>query len=127
LQLDCTQLKTDHVYSDDLVQKMQSALHRRRKVMILQIPVLTPSSTRLWLSIQFIQTVKRSGESTNLSRVPTPTMKGCDLTPPTRKQTSEQEYDDLTASNRRSSTLYFFSTPTALLERPDFSSSTKQA
>ena len=35
----------------------------------------------------------------------TPTVNGCDLTPSTRTETSEQEYSDLTASNRRPSTL----------------------
>ena len=48
--------------------------------------------------------MKRSGDITHRCRNPAPTVNGCDLTPPTRTQTSEQEYSDLTASNRRSST-----------------------
>jgi len=35
---------------------------------------------------------------------------GCDLTPPTREQTSEQEYSDLTASNRQQPTPRFRNT-----------------
>jgi len=50
--------------------------------------------------------MKRSGDSTHLCRSPTPTMDGCDLTPPTQTQTSEQEYSDLTANNKRQSTQY---------------------
>ena len=36
---------------------------------------------------------------------------GCDLTLPTQTQTSEQEYSDLTASNRLPLTPYFCNTP----------------
>jgi len=42
---------------------------------------------------------------------PTPMVNGHDLTLPTRTQTSEQEYSDLTASNRRMSTPYSRNTP----------------
>jgi len=48
--------------------------------------------------------MKRSEDSTHPCRMPT--VNGCDLTPPTRTQTSEQEYSDLTHSNRRPSTPY---------------------
>ena len=44
----------------------------------------------------------RNGDSTHPCRSSTPTVNGHDLTLPT--QTSEQEYRDLTASNRRPST-----------------------
>jgi len=52
-----------------------------------------------------LTTMKRSGlKYTSLSS--TPTVNGCDLTPPTRTQT-EQEYSDLTTSNRPPLTPYF--------------------
>jgi len=41
-------------------------------------------------------------------------MNGCDLTPSTRTQTVVQEYNDLTASNKR------LSTPYSLKRRPLF-------
>jgi len=47
--------------------------------------------------------MKGNGDSTYTGRSPTPTVNGCDLPP---RQISEQEYSDLTASNRRSSTPY---------------------
>ena len=46
-----------------------------------------------------------------LVRSPTPTMNSGDLTLPTRTQTSEQEYSDLAAINRRPSTSYSGNTP----------------
>jgi len=46
------------------------------------------------------------GNSTHLCASPTPTVNGCDLTPPTRTQTSEQEYSDLIFSDTRPSTTY---------------------
>jgi len=49
--------------------------------------------------------MKRTGDSTPLCRSPTLTVNGCDLTPPTRTQTFEQENSYL-ASNRRPSTPY---------------------
>jgi len=55
--------------------------------------------------------MKRSRESTHAFRGPTPAVKGCDLTPPTRTQTSEQECSDLLAINRRPSTLYSSNIP----------------
>jgi len=48
--------------------------------------------------------MKWSGESTHHSRSPTSTLNGCDLTQWTQTQSSEQEYGDLTASNRHLST-----------------------
>jgi len=42
--------------------------------------------------------MKRSGDNTHPCLRPTPTVNGCDLTPPTWTQTSEQEYSDLTAN-----------------------------
>ena len=41
------------------------------------------------------------GESTRPCRSPTPTVNSCDLTPEKRTQTFEQEYSDLTTSNKR--------------------------
>jgi len=55
--------------------------------------------------------MKRSGDSTHPCRSPTPTMSGRDLTLPTRTQTSEQDYSDFMASNRRPSTPYSSNTP----------------
>ena len=52
------------------------------KRLILQLPKVTSSLTRLWLSIQFIWT-KRSGESTLLLEF---NPNGCDLTSSTRTQ-----------------------------------------
>jgi len=48
--------------------------------------------------------MNRSDDSTHVCRRPTPTVNGRDLTLPTRKQTSEQEYSELTASNMQQST-----------------------
>jgi len=56
-------------------------------------------------------TMKRSGDNTHPCRTPTPTVNGRDLTLPTRTHTSEQEYSDLAASNRRPSTPYSRNTP----------------
>jgi len=44
---------------------------------------------------------ERSGDSKHPCLSPTPTVNSCDLTSPTLTQTFEQEYSDLTASNRR--------------------------
>jgi len=44
-----------------------------------------------------IQTMKRSGGSTQHCRSPTSTLNGCDSTPSTRTQSSKQEYSYLTA------------------------------
>ena len=50
--------------------------------------VITHSSTRLWLAIQYKQTMKRSGDSSHLVGIqsvsPTHTVSGSDLTPLTR-------------------------------------------
>ena len=46
--------------------------------------------------------MKRSRESIQLCRSPTPVVNGCCLTTPTLTQTSEQERSDLMDSNRRS-------------------------
>jgi len=51
------------------------------------------------------------GDSINSCQSQTPTVNGCDLTPPTQTQTSEQEFSDLTASNRRPPTSYSRNTP----------------
>jgi len=51
--------------------------------------------------------MKNSGDSTHPYRSPAPaTVKGSDLTLLIWTQTSDQEYSDLTASNRRPSTPY---------------------
>ena len=68
---------------------------------------------------QFIlQTMKRNGESTHPCRSAVPTASGCDSTPPTRIQTSEQECSDLPATDgcqhRPPGTL-----PKAVLVEPD--------
>ena len=53
-----------------------------------------------------IQTTKRSGDSTQHCRSPTPTLNRCDLTQSsTRTQSSEQEYSYLTASKRQPPTV----------------------
>ena len=61
----------------------------KRKLSTLQLTTYswlgcecTFNSNRLWM--------QRSGDSTNPCRSPTPTVNGCDLTAPTRSQTSEQ-------------------------------------
>jgi len=51
-------------------------------------------------------TMKRSCDSTHPCRSPALTVNGHDLTLPTWTQTSEHEYSDLAASNRRPSTPY---------------------
>ena len=50
--------------------------------------------------------MKWSDDSTHPCQCPTPTVNGSDLTFPTWTQISEQEYSDLTASNRRPSIPY---------------------
>jgi len=55
--------------------------------------------------------MKRSGDSTHHCRSPTPTLNGCELTPSTWTQSSEQECSYLTASKRRLSTPYSHNTP----------------
>jgi len=50
--------------------------------------------------------MKRSGNSTHHCRSLTPTLNGCELTPSTRTQSSEQEYSYLMASKRHPSTPY---------------------
>ena len=62
--------------------------------------------------------MKRSGDSTHHSRSPTPTLNGCELTPSTRAQSSDQEYSGLTASKRHPSTPYSRNTPKAFREKP---------
>jgi len=63
--------------------------------------------------------MKRIRNSTRHCQSSTPTVNGCDLTPLTRTQTSEQEYNDLTVSNRRLLTSYTRRKfPKALLEEP---------
>jgi len=54
---------------------------------------------------------KTSGDNTHPCRNPAPTVNGCELIPQTRTQTSEQEYNGFTASDRRPSTPYSSSTP----------------
>jgi len=48
--------------------------------------------------------MNRSGDSTHSCWSTTPI--ACDLAPPTRTKRSEEEYNDLTASNRRLSTSF---------------------
>jgi len=66
-----------------------------------------------------IETMKRSSDSTHHCRSPTPTLNGCDLTPSTRTQSSEQEYSYscLTASMRNPSTPYSRNTPQSFSKR----------
>jgi len=47
-------LETDQVPVEDPVQRMQALPIVKSKRLILQLPTVTPSPTRLWLSIQFI-------------------------------------------------------------------------
>jgi len=61
-------------------------------------------------------TMKRNGGSTHPCRSPTSTVNGRDLTLPKRTQTSEQEYSELAASNRRPSTPYSRNTPQSFSE-----------
>jgi len=49
--------------------------------------------------------------STHHCRRPAPKLNGCDITPSTGSQSSEQEYSYLTASNRLPSTPYSHNTP----------------
>jgi len=63
--------------------------------------------------------MKRSDDSTHPCRSAKSTVNGWDLTPPTRTQTSEQEYIDLTANitgNRQHCTIATF--PEAFHEGP---------
>jgi len=74
--------KTDKVHangtaSEDASRTKSSA---KSKQLILSIPTVTSLSTRLQLSIQFTQTMKRSGDSKHSCQSPTPTVDGCDLT-----------------------------------------------
>ena len=62
--------------------------------------------------------MKRSGDNTHRCLSPTPTVNGRDLTSPTQTQTSEQEYSDLTTSNRRPPTLTPATLPKAFHEEP---------
>ena len=86
-------------------------LSPKSKQLIRRPPKVTASSTRLWLPIQFIKAMKRSGDGTHSCRSPTPTVNNCDLTPLTRIRSSDREYSDLMASNRRPSKQYSRSTP----------------
>jgi len=63
--------------------------------------------------------MKRSSDSTHHCRSPTPTLNGCDLTPSTRTQSSEQEYSYsyLTASMGNPSTPYSRNTPESFSQR----------
>jgi len=75
-----------------------------------------------------IDYMKRSGDRTQSCRSQTPTANDCDLTLPT--QTSEHEYSDLTASNRRPSAPCSRSTPQSISRGTRsyaFSRSTKHA
>jgi len=60
--------------------------------------------------------MKRGGDSTHPCQNPTSTVNGCDLTPPTRTKTSEQEHSDMTASYRRPSTPHSEQTPRTFRE-----------
>jgi len=55
--------------------------------------------------------MKMSADTTHPCRSSKPTVNCCDLTPKTRTQTSEQEYNNVTASSRRPSTLFSRNTP----------------
>jgi len=57
----------------------------------MYLRTMPTSLTQMSFSTQFILTVKRSGDSTHPCLSPAPTVSGCDLTPPTRTQTSEQD------------------------------------
>ena len=61
--------------------------------------------------------MKRSSDNTHHGRSPIPTVNGFHLTLPTQKKTSEQEYNDLAASNRRPSTPYARNNPPKLFTR----------
>jgi len=58
--------------------------------------------------------MKRSGDSTHHCGNPTPTLNGCDVTPSTEKQSSEQESSYLLASKRHPSTPYSKKHPSKL-------------
>jgi len=53
-----------------------SKLSAKSKRLILQLPAVTPSFTRLLLSIHFLFTTKRSGEGKHPYQSPEPTVKG---------------------------------------------------
>jgi len=63
-----------------------------------------------------MQIMKATDDSTHPCRSPTPKVNGRDLTRPTWTQTPEQEYSELTASNRRPSTPYTGNTPHSFSE-----------
>ena len=113
------QLKTDLAHVEDPIEKMYSSTksYAKSKRLILQLPTATPSLTRLLLSIQCIYIMKRRGDSTHPCQSLTSTVNGCGLTLPTQTQTSEQEYCDLTACNRWSSTPYSRNTPQSFSRR----------
>jgi len=60
----------------------------------------------------------KSGDNRHHCRSPTPKLNGCDLTPSTRTQFSEQEYSYLTASERHQSTPYSHNTHRTFHEEP---------
>ena len=66
---------------------------------------LVHSAVTVYL-IHVVETMKWWGDSTHPCQCPTPKVNGRDLTFPTWTQISEQQYSDLTASNRRPSTPY---------------------
>jgi len=66
------------------------------------------NACRLWRGVVTTHSCRRA----------TPTVNGRDLTLPTLTQISEQQYNDFTTSNRRSSTPYSRNTPKASHKEP---------
>ena len=77
-------------------------LSEKSKRLILQLPNFDLLLDLVGTVYPIQEDYEEGGDRTHPCRSPIPTVNGCDLTPPTRAQTSEQEYSDLTTSNRSS-------------------------
>jgi len=93
----------------------------KSKQLILQLPALSHSLTRLWPSIHFIKTIKRNGDNTQPwwgDWNATLTTNGFNLLLLTRTQTSQYDFSGLVKSGMLPSTLYLLQKlPKAFLER----------
>ena len=89
---------------EDAVSTKLSAKNKR---LILPLPSVTLTSSRLLPCIQFIDCEQEWWQHTHPYRSPTPMANGCRLTLPTQKRTFEQECNELKTSNRRPSTLHW--------------------
>ena len=91
------------VHDEDHVQRMQAAPNSPGLICSFQ------QWYPLWLSWYCLTnsnrllTLERTSDNTHTCRSPTPTVNGCDLTLPTRTQTSDETTMDLTASKGQTS------------------------